>query len=63
MEIRTKYDYGQRIYHVLPCEFNDGIITSIEFKGKGTILYQVTWADRSISYHITEELTTEKPFM
>lgn len=62
MEIKTKFDYGQKIHHVLPCEFNDGIITGMDIKGK-FVLYQVTWSDRTISYHVTEELTEIKPFM
>lgn len=62
MEIKTKYDYGQKIYHILPNEWSEGIITAIEVRGKH-IFYQITWADRQVSYHITEELTLEKPFM
>lgn len=54
--LRVKFNYGDEVYFIFPGEYNRGVVTALEVRGKH-VMYQVTWADRGVSYHIGEELT------
>lgn len=53
--IASKFWLGDKVRFALDDE-GVGIVTSLRIVMEGTIVYQVTWANRSVSDHFTAEL-------
>lgn len=57
--IKTKYQLGQRIYHVLNGDDSVGIVTGILLRPAG-VVYFVVWKDKLESAHYDFELSDEQ---
>lgn len=58
---RTRYGFGNEVYHRLRGEDARGLVTAILIRPGGSTTYGVTWANRAESYHQELELTGEPP--
>lgn len=58
MHVVTKYDIGQRVYHVVSGE--EGIITSILFNQNGYTEYRIAWGFAAYGFVSESEITDKK---
>ena len=55
-------DTNDIVYFQIPNDDNrPGLITAVQFRHGGCVCYEVTWSDKTVSWHRDHELTKDKP--
>lgn len=61
ISFKVKFKLGEKVWHVLDSEHNQGMVTGYIFR-EGCVIYQVVWQNLEESSCYGLELTDEKQF-